>query len=490
MRYTIDLLFDNIKGIDFLTWRFYVLLLCVGGPFWIIPTKYRKGLLLIVSLLFYLLNGKRTFVLLIYLVVSSWVAAVLIEKGKTPKRALCLGVMAVAAPFVLNRIFLTGVAIFSSMASLLSCMGLAYTTMMAIGYMVDVYKRRYPHLHFFNYATFLAFFPYAVSGPIERADHMNGQIEALETETFSWRRIQAGTISVIYGLFVKLVLADRIAILVNEVLGHYQKYIGLELLLAVFLYGVEIYCDFSACSNIAVGIARCFGIEIMNNFAQPYFSRNISDFWRKWHRSLSFWLRDYVYIPLGGNRLGKFRQYVNLCITFVVSGLWHGFSFHFVLWGMLHGIYQVIEKATLSVRQNLNRVCNVNPDTMGHQLLQGVLTFVAVDFAWIFFKVEKVDDAIQIIRRMVCGIDFTFVYGDYLQLGLGQLDWRIMIIGLFIVIVVDILHNRYKEQFMDLFLNENLCMRYIIFLSLFAATVVFGIYGAGYDRETFIYRGF
>lgn len=241
---------------------------------------------------------------------------------------------------------------------------------------------------------------------------------------------------------------------------------------------------------IADRIARCFGIEIMNNFAQPYFLKNISVFWRKWHRSLSFWLRDYVYIPLGGNRVGKCRQYLNLCITFIASGLWHGFSLHFLLWGMIHGLYQVVGKATLSVREKLNRECHINVNTMGHQFLQGVLTFVAVDFAWIFFRAENTGDAIQIIRRMVCGIDFTFVYRDYLQLGLAQFDWRVMMIGLFIVTVVDILHYRYKGQFMDMFLQENLCMRYIIFLGLFAATAIFGIYGAGYDRATFIYRGF
>lgn len=489
MRYIVDLLFRNIRGIDFLSWRFYFLLLCVGCCFWLIPPKHRKGLLLIVSFSFYLLNGKRTFILLIYLIISSWLVSAYMEKCKKPKKVLCIGIMAVAVPFILNRILETGI-VFSNMSNLFSCMGLAYTTMMAIGYMADVYQRRCQRIPIVNYAAFLAFFPYAVSGPIERAGHMNAQIEKLEKMDFSWRRIQAGAISIVYGLFVKLVIADRIAILVNEVLDHYQKYIGLELMLAVILYGVEIYCDFSACSNVAVGIARCFGIEIMNNFAQPYFSRNISDFWRKWHRSLSFWLRDYVYIPLGGNRVGKCRQYVNLCITFVASGLWHGFGIHFVLWGMIHGIYQIVGKMTLSVRKRLNLVCHINPNTMGHQLLQGVLTFVAVDFAWIFFRAENIADAIQIIRRMACGVDFTFIYRDYLQLGLAPLDWRVMMMGLFIIIVVDVLHYKYKEKFMDMFLHENLCVRYVIFLGLFVTTVIFGIYGAGYDRAAFIYRGF
>lgn len=489
MRYIIELLFVNTRHVDFLSWRFYFLFVSVSLFFWILPSKCRKGLLLVVSFLFYFLNGKNAVVLLIYLIVFSWLFAFLIEKNKNCKALLCIAVIVTAMPFLLSRL-LINFEKFTSIAGLLSCIGLSYTTLMAIGYMVDIYKGRYSRLRFVNYAAFLAFFPYAMSGPIERADHMNDQIQAMETVTFSWRRIQAGAIYIVYGLFVKLVIADRIAILVNGVLDHYQKYIGLELLLAVILYGIEIYCDFSACSNIAVGIAKCFGIEIINNFAQPYFSRNISSFWRKWHRSLSYWLRDYIYIPLGGNRAGKFRQYINLFITFIVSGLWHGFNVHFILWGMIHGIYQIFEKVTLPVRKKMNQICNINPDTMGHRVLQGLLTFLAVDFAWIFFKVNEVTDAIQIVKRMFSGIDFTFVYTDFLQLGLTQFDWRILLMSLFVVAIVDILHAIYKERLMNMFLQENLCVRYIIFIGLFASTVVFGIYGAGYDAATFIYRGF
>lgn len=489
MTYIIELLCANIRNIDFLTWRFYFLLLCVCFLFWILAPKYRKGLLLTVSFLFYLSNGINAVAVLVYLIVFSWLSALLIEKIQNSKGILYLSIAVTVMPFVLNRL-LVNFEDFISVTNLLSCMGLAYTTMMAVGYMVDVYRGKYAHLRFANYATFLAFFPYAVSGPIERADHMNDQVELIERETFSWRRMQAGAISVIYGLFVKLVIADRIAILVNGVLDHYQKYIGLELLLAVILYGIEIYCDFSACSNIAVGIARCFGIEIMNNFAQPYFSRNISGFWRRWHRSLSFWLRDYVYISLGGNRAGKCRQYINLCVTFIVSGLWHGLSAHFVLWGMIHGVYQILEKATLPVRQKWNEICHIDTNTIGHRVFQGTLTFLAVDFAWIFFRAESIRDAIQIVKRMLCGIDFTFFYTNYLELGLSQLDWRVLMMGLVIVIAVDILHFIYKEQFMNMFLRENLCARYIVFLGLLGITIVFGIYGSGYDSTTFIYRGF
>lgn len=362
---------------------------------------------------------------------------------------------------------------------------------MAAGYLVDVHKGRYASISFADYVAFLSFFPYAVSGPIERADHISIQMRRLENSSFSWRQVQSGAILIIYGLFVKLVIADRIGILVDKVLNHYEYYVGLELLLAVVLYGIEIYCDFLSCSDIARGIARCLGIEIVNNFKTPYFAHSISEFWRKWHISLSTWLRDYVYIPLGGNRKGKVRHYANLLITFIVSGLWHGFSWHFAVWGALHGAYQIIGKLTAPIRSNLNRICHIDTKTPGHRLFQAVITFCMVDFAWLFFRFEGVNDVLNVIKRIVKGMDFSFLNNDvYLNLGLDLKDWHIVLFGLLVVLAIDLLRCFYQDEFSLLFLNENLGIRYLAFLFLFAATVTFGIYGTGYDAATFIYRGF
>lgn len=489
IRYITDLLHGNISGIDFLTWRFYFVLVFEIVLFWVIPPKLRKSLLLIINLSFYLLNGKRATTLLLYLIISGWIAARLIEKRRS-KILLWLGIVMIALPFVLNRTFLLDIDIFTNVRTILSCVGLAYTTLMALGYVIDVYMGRYSCVRFINYAAFLAFFPYAMAGPIERADRMNDQIEALEKKIFSWGQLQAGAVCIIYGLFVKLVIADRIGILVNTVLDNYQYYVGFELLTAVFLYGIEIYCDFSACSNIARGIARCFGVEIIDNFQQPYFSRNITEFWRRWHRSLSFWLRDYIYIPLGGNQKGRGRQYFNLFITFIVSGLWHGFSPHFVLWGGIHGIYQIVGRTTAHIRKVINCRCNINSDTMGHRFMQVIVTFLMVDFAWLFFRVEHISDVFRIIQRIIFGLDWSFVYSGYLNLGLSLLDWRILVFGLSVIMAVDTLHFIYRGKFMMMFLHENLGARYLVFIGLLAASLVFGIYGAGFDSASFIYRGF
>lgn len=489
IRYIMEMLHGNISGMDFLAWRFYFILFFIVGLFWLIPPKYRKGLMLIISLAFYLLNGKRAITLLIYVIISSWITAVLLEKHRS-KKLLWFGIAMIALPFILNRTFLIDIDIFANIRTLLSCMGLAYTTMMAIGYVIDIYMERYSHIRFVNYTAFLSFFPYALSGPIERADHMNDQIEALEKKRFSWGELQAGAICIIYGLFVKLVMADRIGILVNTVLDDYQNYVGLELVTAIVLYAAEIYFDFSACSNVARGIARCFGVEVINNFEQPYFAKSVGEFWRRWHRSLSFWLRDYIYIPLGGSKKGKCRQYLNLLLTFVVSGLWHGFSPHYILWGGINGVYQIVEKSTLHIRQKINDRCGIDSDTMGHQVMQVFLTFVLIDFSHIFFRVGHISDAFKIVKRIVMGMDWSFVYSGYLNLGLSRLDWSVIAVGFLVITLVDILHYKYKEQFMNLFLHENLGVRYFVFIGLFIATVVFGTYGAGFDSATFIYRGF
>lgn len=480
-------LLSNLNNIGFLSWQFYFMLLLYVPLFWIIPPKCRKFMLILASLVFYVINGMQTVILLFYLILSSWIMAVVIEKTKTKNKKWLLwaGIIVVVIPFLRSRLLNSGGG------QILSSLGLAYTTLMAAGYLVDVYKKRYTGISFIDYAAFVSFFPYAVSGPIERADHISIQMRKLENKSFSWKQMQSGAILVIYGLFVKLVIADRIGILVDTVLDHYKYYVGFEVLLAVILYGAEIYCDFLSCSNIARGIARCLGIEIVNNFKQPYFACSISEFWRRWHISLSVWLRDYVYIPLGGNRKGKIRHYANLFITFVVSGLWHGFSWHFVVWGAIHGTYQIIGKLTQPIRCGLNRVCHIDTKTIGHRLIQVILTFCMVDFAWLFFRFENISDVFDVVKRIVRGLDFSFLNnGGYLHLGLDLKDWHVLLLGMLILFAVDLLHYLYKERFILLFLNENLGIRYLVFLLLFAAIVVFGIYGAGYNATSFIYRGF
>lgn len=485
----------RLQNIDFLSWQFYPILLLAVVIFWFVAGKYRKFILIAVSIAFYLSNGLNSVIMILYLITASWIMSFLQTKMNKSKFFLGFGITLVMVPFILNRVLLMirnreWLTVNVNIVNFLSCIGLAYTTLMAVSYMIDIYLERYSMVRFIDYTAIIAFFPYAVSGPIERIDHMDVQMRKIESKGFSWKELQSGTILIIYGLFEKLVVADRLGILVNEVFDNYHFYLGMELLFSLVLYGIEIYCDFSACSNIARGVARCFGINIINNFTEPYFSKSIGEFWRKWHRSLSLWLRDYVYIPLGGNRKGKGRQYINICITFVISGAWHGFSPHFILWGIIHAAYQVIGKAADGIRKRMCRLWNINPETLGHKFVQMLITFGLVDIAWLFFRMEHISDAVNIIHRIVYGMDLSFINRGYLTLGLGQLDWNVLILCGGIILFVDLMHYIYKEQFMSKFLNENLYVKYGVYLLLFVLTVIFGVYGAGFNSASFIYRGF
>ncbi len=485
---------ELFKNLDFLSWELYLSLVPGILLFWLVPSKWRKGILFLFSIFFYLSNGLSALLAVLWIGLTSYI----IGRGLLLKKRrlfLLVGLGIVFLPFLLGRV--SGMSFLydhsgrvRTVASLLSCIGMSYTSLMAAGYVIDCYLGRCKVLKLFDYLVFILFFPYAVSGPIERAEHIVVQLEQLGKKRFDMKRLQSGAILILYGLFVKLVLADRMGILVNTVLDDYRNYIGFELILAVVLYGLELYCDFSACSDIARGIARCFGIEIVNNFRQPYFADNIGDFWRRWHISLSTWLRDYIYIPLGGNRKGRIRQSLNLIITFVVSGLWHGFRFHFILWGLLHGIYQIISKYTLNLRIRICNILGIDRKTIGHKIFQVCGTFCMVDFAWLFFRVGELRAVRRIIENTIYGLDISFFTGGYLGLGLDNLEWNVLIIGLLVMFAVDMLHSRYKDNFEAVFLHENLFVKYLCFLGLLAATAVFGIYGKGFESSTFIYRGF
>lgn len=489
------MLLEGLKSLDFLSWEFYFLFIIFVMVYWLIPTAYRKCVILILSFSFYLSNGVFSLCLLLYLIGISWLTAELLCRSKS-KIYLFSGVLLIVLPIVLIRIMqkMSGTGQLGGLGRSLivpAYIGLAYTTMMALSYIFDIYYGRYRCVNFSNYAVYLSFFPYAVSGPIERTGHINSQIESLKSKRYSCMELQSGMTLILYGLFVKLVVADRIGILVRNVFEHYGDYVGFELFFALVMYGIEIYCDFSACSDIARGAAACFGIHIINNFQQPYFSRNINEFWHNWHISLSRWLRDYVYIPLGGNRKGKARQYINIIITFSVSGLWHGFSSHFVLWGLIHGCYQVMDKSTELLREKINYVLHINSKTIGHQVFQVIVTFACVDFAWLFFRTEQLKDVLFILKRMICGMDLSFINGSgWLNLGLDQHDWNVLVIGLAVVLCVDIMHNFYKDKLMKTFLRDNLLVKYFCWIILLVMTASFGIYGYGYDSAAFIYRGF
>ncbi|MEL6135438.1 MAG: MBOAT family O-acyltransferase, partial [Bacteroidota bacterium] len=276
---------------------------------------------------------------------------------------------------------------------LLLPVGISFYTFQTLSYTLEIYYGRLkPTAHLGKFGLFVAFFPQLVAGPIERSSHLLPQFD--RKVTFDYTRVASGLHLVLWGLFKKVVVADRLALFVNEVYGQPEGYTGLSILLATLGFAFQIYCDFSAYSDMAIGLARMLGFDLMQNFRQPYLATSLADYWRRWHISLSTWFRDYVYIPLGGNRVVKWRWYYNLFLTFLVSGLWHGAAWTFVIWGAIHGLILVIEQMT-GISGTKGKSFPV-----GVRILRMIYTFVIVCLAWVFFRAESVADAFMLLQNM------------------------------------------------------------------------------------------
>lgn len=294
----------------------------------------------------------------------------------------------------------------------------------------------------------------------------------------------------LWGFFLKLVIADRAAILVNTVYNDYEQYEGIPLILATLFFGLQIYCDFGSYSAIAIGSAKVMGFRLMDNFRQPYFSCSIAEFWRRWHISLSTWFRDYLYVPLGGNRKGTARKYANTMIVFLVSGLWHGASWTFVIWGFLHGAFQVIGQITRPYKEKVTRKLNIKTEAGSYKLGQMFITFCLVNFAWIFFRAENFTQALGILHNISAQWNPWFLTdGSIYLLGLSQKSFWVTVFASVILLLVSAAqYNGIKIR--ERFAVQNLAFRWLVSLGLIFSIIVFGIYGPGYNESQFIYFQF
>lgn len=471
--------------------------------YWILPSKIKWVWLLIASYYFYMSWNALYVVLIIFVTVVTFLAALCIEKmdndrnkRKSYRRGaliisliLTLGLLCVFKywGFIIENLKLIGIKNISSIDVILP-VGISFYTFQAIGYVVDVYRGEVnAEKNIGKYALYIAFFPQLVAGPIERSKNLLKQIH--EEHAFEYFGVRNGLIQMLWGLFQKIVLADTAAVIVNQVFTYYGSYAGVWRALAAILFALEIYCDFAGYSNIAIGAARVLGFELMDNFKQPYFATSIQDFWRRWHISLSQWFRDYVYIPLGGNRCSKFRRNLNLMIIFGLSGLWHGAGWNYIVWGLLHGLYQVIGNVTKKFRDWLKQKCKIRETPM-YKLGQMIGTFFLVVFAWIFFRIESLESAFEYIE----GILKNFAGGEFFEklcwenLGLEIVDLMIFFIMIGVLIVVSLIER--KKTLYKWVSEQNLCERWIIYLGLIVCILLFGTYGNEYTQTQFIYFQF
>ncbi|HMI00878.1 MAG TPA: MBOAT family O-acyltransferase [Pedobacter sp.] len=314
--------------------------------------------------------------------------------------------------------------------------GLSFHTFQAMSYTIEVYRgNQKAERHFGIYSLYVMFYPQLVAGPIERPQNLLHQFYI--DHKFDEKLMTSGLRLMAWGLFKKVVIADRLAIVVNQIFDAPEKHTSLNLIVAVFYFSFQIYCDFSGYSDMAIGAARTMGFKLMKNFDAPYQSKSISEFWQKWHISLSTWFKDYLYIPMGGNRVNVPRWYLNLFIVFLLSGLWHGANWTFVAWGVLHGLYLIFETITKKARKRIADILDIGKVN----ILSVIFTFALVTFAWIFFRAQNIDIAVYIVKKVVLGIPEAvaqLLHGKLDLINLGG-SWSSLIVSFALICFLEVI---------------------------------------------------
>ena len=386
--------------------------------YFLLPHRHRWWWLLGASCGFYMFFKAVYILILFFTIIIDYYAGLLIAQAHGRRRKWYLGLSLVANVGVLavfkyyNFLNDTISGLYSLLGlgtnpvpylSILLPIGLSFHTFQAMSYTIEVYRGRQPaERHFGVYALYVMFYPQLVAGPIERPQNIIPQFRV--QHAFSYPALVSGLQLMAWGLFQKTVVADRLAVVVDRVYDHHRQYTGLPLVVATGLFAIQIYCDFSGYSDIARGAAETMGFRLMRNFDRPYAARSVSEFWRRWHISLSTWFRDYLYRPLGGNRGSGLRTAATLLLTFLVSGLWHGARWNFLIWGALHGTYLLVGRWTKPRRQRLAAAVGLAPDSWLTHGLEVATTTVLVTVAWVFFRAATLEQATYIIGHMPVGL--------------------------------------------------------------------------------------
>lgn len=358
--------------------------------------------------------------------------------------------------------------------------GLSFHTFQAMSYTIEVYRgNQKAERHFGIYSLYVMFYPQLVAGPIERPQNLLHQFR--EEHYFDYKRVTNGLKLMAWGLFKKVVIADRLSIMVDYVYKNPHDHFGYPVILATIFFAFQIYCDFSGYSDIAIGSAQVMGFDLMTNFNSPYFSKSISEFWRRWHISLSTWFKDYLYISLGGNRKSKPRWYFNLFITFLISGLWHGANWTFIIWGALHGFYLIFALLTQKVKKNIFTSINLKEHSLINQLYQSLSVFMLVCFAWIFFRASSLNDAFVIIHH---SFNLNFDQISLNMLGCNHFELIAGIVSILLLLLIE--KNITSPELVTEVNTLRVSVRYPIYILLILFIINFGVFGG----NNFIYFQF
>ena len=512
----------------FNSFHFLIFLPVVAVIYYILPKKVRYIWLLAASYYFYMQWNPVYVLLLLGTTLVTYAGALAIEKTSKIRTKRIVLITALTANLLMLAYFKYMNMLMSLAASLakffgtkdisfsfniLLPVGISFFTLQALGYLIDVYRGDiYAEKNVFRYALFVSFFPQLVAGPIERSRGLLKQLAV--PKSFSFENVRHGFITMLYGYLLKVVIADRIAIFVDAVYDSPEQFGGAFVVVATLLFTLQIYCDFYGYSTIAKGAARILGIKLMDNFDAPYLSGSIKEFWRRWHISLSTWFRDYLYIPLGGSRKGRTRTYINLMIVFAVSGLWHGASLSFVAWGVLHGLYQVVEgllgvgRSNDKLKGSDNLPADIekagNKETSTETAYQGrehkgkeilirvcsvVINFILVAAAWLLFRAGSLSKSVTLIGRLFAGDGESFNLTTFTGLGVSAEYFIVVAVATLILLIVDILKYK-KIDVAESYLKMNVVLRVVLTVFLLVAIILFGCYGSAYDTQQFIYFQF
>ncbi len=491
--------------------------------YYLLPMKWRYFALLAGSIVFYCLLIQSPYQLLMLLgsAVLSWVLGIWLEASAVSKRTLYVSIGLVLLPLLLMKCldYVNAAGVQTPMDSILWPIGLSFYTLQLLAYLVDVYHGKIQAQHqFFPFLLFVTWFPQILQGPIPRFEQLEEQLIQGHSLKENEDSIRHGMLLISWGLFLEFMIADKIAPFVNQIYEDPTPYGGSVLLFAGIGYSIQLYADFLSCTTLAQGVSLLFGIRLADNFHHPYFAISVQDFWHRWHMSLSSWLRDYIYIPLGGNRKGLKRKDLNILITFLVSGFWHGGSGRFLFWGLLHGIYQLIGAWTRNGRDQLCRTLHLEKTVLTQdgksvqmspflRLLKMLVTSILVMLGWIIFRAETLGQGLWMIAHIVLRWDLAFwipgrqkqvpAWTSLRMLFFDQSDrLQILVAGcsvLFLVLVSlmqELLERQGKKTIIGALDEKPVILQVILWTALVLIILFLGTYGAGYAASDFLYGEF
>jgi len=475
----------------FNSFNFWLVFPLIFIIYWSIPSKYnsaRNRCLLMISYLIYM-NWKPAFAIaLLGITLITYIGALVItDKKESRKKLLCwFFTLTSLLPLLIFKYYnflndnITRVLQECNLHITLPGLniaipiGISFFTFQAVGYLLDVYhKKIQAEKNFWNYAIFVSFFPQIISGPISTAKDLMPQFKT--AHQFNYTQAREGLQILLWGMFLKVAFADRLGIYVDAVYNEYEYYNGISCLIASVFYSFQIYGDFAGYSLMAMGISKLLGFNLINNFNRPYFASSITDFWKRWHISLTRWLTTHIYINLGGNRCSKARQYSNIMITFLVSGLWHGANWTFIIWGVIHGFLQILEKILGLDPKGKKKSILPNSQIVILRPIRIISTFILINFAWIFFRMPSISDAANVITKILT-----------LSPGVQQnISFPAIHLLLFMIVFITEISIEYNLKFKQLF-ERKLIIRWTCYLLLFCLTITYGILDSG----QFIYVSF